>query len=491
MDKKKILFHLRPWEVGLYVALEDYLNREFNKELDFLYITHHFEAESLLKKRGRDCININSELKKIPFPIDWRERLQELENQCRGFTRNFQQYLAAERFFNRKSRDIQIKQLYRTLMFYNPLFEKHKPFFMLSNGPDHMPFWIAMDLLKFHGGHPCGLVPASWPKNSFSMYREVGRIYYGQEIYNDLLTRGLTAAEQERAKELQQAFVTGRSVPINISSERFALIRTRSFIQRIKSYYYYNTNDFYWQITERIKGNWYVQKIPFPGRYILNKIRNKYNFIVSRRFFNETVVQGVPFVYFPLHLEPEATTTIYSNFYDNQLEVIRALSKALPVSWLIAVKEHPNMKHRRSKDFYRSLKKMPNVVMVKTYQPSWQLIRDCEIVATLSGTAGIEASIIGKPVIVFGKPAWGYSPTVTEAGNLQNLHETIWEAYRKQLSPDDERVQAFILSWEGANQKGIYDHFAWLPPIDDPDNVVKIGQAILKLIHDIESGNIS
>ena len=86
------------------------------------------------------------------------------------------------------------------------------------------------------------------------MYREVGRIYYGQEIYNDLLTRGLTVAEQERAKELQQAFVTGRSVPINISSERFALIRTRSFIQRIKSYYYYNTNDFYWQITERIKG---------------------------------------------------------------------------------------------------------------------------------------------------------------------------------------------------------------------------------------------
>ena len=61
--------------------------------------------------------------------------------------------------FNRKSRDIQIKQLYRTLMFYNPLL-KSINLFMLSLCPDHMPFWIAMDLLKFHGGHPCGLVPA-------------------------------------------------------------------------------------------------------------------------------------------------------------------------------------------------------------------------------------------------------------------------------------------------------------------------------------------
>lgn len=484
---RKIVFHIRTWEVGLYTALEDYFLKNTDMELEFHYITHHFQAEHLLKKKGRKCLNINRELKKIPFPSDWWKRLQDLENRYIGYTKNFQQYLIAERFMRSKPRVYQMRQLYRTAMFFDSYFAKHKPFFMLSNGPDHMAFWLAMDMLRYHGGHPCGLVPPSLPRYHFSMYRQVGRIYYGKELYKEYLKKGLSDEEHETVTELQNAFLKGKAVPVNISHDRIALIRRRSFKTRVKSH----LNSTYWQYMENIKGSWYVTPLRIPGTYFLDKALVKLRVFIRNFFFNEVLSSDVPFVFFPLHVEPEATTTIYSNFYENQLETIRSVSKALPVSWALVVKEHPNNKNGRCLNFYSSLKKLPNIVLIKTDTPSWILIRSCRMVATLSGTAGFEASIVGKPVLLFGDPGWGYSPSVKKVETLHNLSKTISELDRAQLSQDDDRVQAYVLSWIQANPEGLHSYFSWYPPIDDPKNVALIGKGLVKLLHDLNKDKFS
>jgi hypothetical protein len=37
-----------------------------------------------------------------------------------------------------------------------------------------------------------------------------------------------------------------------------------------------------------------------------------------------------------------------------------------------------------------------------------------------------------------------------------------------------------------ANPKGIYAYFPWLPPVDRPDNVRQIGQALVNLLHGLD-----
>lgn len=473
----KVVFHVRPWEVGLYTALESCFSNSLGANTQFLYITHHFEANNQLKKRGKESININAELSKIPVPEDWRLCLQDLEDRCLGKCRNFHQYLAAERHLMAKPADYKIKQLYRTAIFFDTFFAEHKPFFMLSNGPDHMAFWLAMDILRAHGGHACGLVPTSWPRYHFSMLSTVGNIYYGERLYKEFLERGLGPEERVKAAAAQDALLSGKAEPINISDERLSLVTKRSLGRRCKS----RMKLLYWQSIERGRGNWHVPTYPLPGRFLIEECRAKARSSIRNHYFNDNV-PAAPFVFFPLHLEPEATTQVYSNFYEDQLQVIQSLSKALPVSWMLAVKEHPNMKNKRSLSFYKTLDRMPNVALIRSDEPSWKLIKDCCLVATLSGTSGLEASVIGKPVLVFGEPGWGYSPTVTQVQSMHDLHKTILETYKSGLPANDERVQAFVLSWLRANPDGIYDHFPWLAPIDSSENIEAIGNALKRLL---------
>jgi hypothetical protein len=482
MKKKKIVFQVRPWDAGLYLNLERYLREHAGMPLSFDYLTHNFQVESDLRKKGRDCINVVREIRKIPFPPDWRLRLSEIEENSLGITRNFFQYLAAERMLWNKPQKVQLRQLYRMVVFYCSYFEKSSPHLLLSNGPDHMATWLSMDLVRVYGGTACGFVPTSWPRNHFSMFREVGRIHFGPELFADLLKRGLTGAERDEALEHQRRFMKGRAVPINVSSERHALVKKRSPISRVKS----RLRSFYWQCIERFRGSWYILAIPFPGRHLLRGVVEKLRQLKISRYFREDVPSDIPFVFFPLHLEPESTTNVFSIFYDNQLEIIRTLSKALPARWLLAIKEHPNMKNSRAKGFYRTLQRLPNTLLVRPDEPGWKLVRACQLVATLSGTSGLEAAIIGKPVLVFGDPVWGYAPTAHKVGALHKLNLALLETVNVGLDREDERVLAFILSWVHANPEGIHDYFPWLPPVDSPENVERIGSAVVRLLHDID-----
>ena len=66
-------------------------------------------------------------------------------------------------------------------------------------------------------------------------------------------------------------------------------------------------------------------------------------------FINDTFDTKIdptkPFIYFPLHVEPERELLMQSPFLSNQSTVIANISKVLPVNYELYVKEHPGMKN--------------------------------------------------------------------------------------------------------------------------------------------------
>lgn len=112
------------------------------------------------------------------------------------------------------------------------------------------------------------------------------------------------------------------------------------------------------------------------------------------------------FVYFPLHLQPEMTTDTLGFAYADQLLAIEELAAALPAGTLIYAKENPiQTKFMREPSFYRRLRAIPNLRYVGEHVPTFDLIRNSLFVATISGTAGYEAALMGKGAIHFGV-AW-------------------------------------------------------------------------------------
>lgn len=116
--------------------------------------------------------------------------------------------------------------------------------------------------------------------------------------------------------------------------------------------------------------------------------------------------ERLPYVYFPLHLQPEMTTSSLGGYYVDQMLAIERLSRKLPEGMRILVKENPKQnEYQRPVNFYRRLQALDNVVLVPIEMNTYDLIRDCAFVATVTGTAGWEAINLGKPALVFGK-AW-------------------------------------------------------------------------------------
>jgi hypothetical protein len=132
------------------------------------------------------------------------------------------------------------------------------------------------------------------------------------------------------------------------------------------------------------------------------------------------------YVYVPLNFEPEASLMQYSPEFTNSLEMISLISKSLPVGFVIVVKEAPGCFGHRSRKFYQRILKMPNAVLAHPDVSSWDWIKKCEFVATITGTAAVEGVYFERPVLSYGMHQMvNHLPTVRYASNYETTRRGI------------------------------------------------------------------
>jgi len=113
-----------------------------------------------------------------------------------------------------------------------------------------------------------------------------------------------------------------------------------------------------------------------------------------------------PFAFFPLHVDPEASTMVLAPQHTDQLAVIEALSKSLPLGMRLVVKEHIPMLGQRPRGFYERLARIPGVFLASPHDSGIALVRAAAMTVTITGTAGWEAIALGRPALLIGTPPY-------------------------------------------------------------------------------------
>jgi hypothetical protein len=151
-----------------------------------------------------------------------------------------------------------------------------------------------------------------------------------------------------------------------------------------------------------------------------------------------------PFAYYPLHVDPEASTIVSAPMHTNQLAVVEALVKSLPLGMNLLVKEHVPMLGVRPAGFYARLKMMPGVTLVSPFENSLSLIKRSTLTCVINGTAGWEAIQLGKPAIVIGQPHYvALKEGFVRCPDLSSLPEAVHQALN--LAPvNEERLLLYI-----------------------------------------------
>lgn len=133
-------------------------------------------------------------------------------------------------------------------------------------------------------------------------------------------------------------------------------------------------------------------------------LRNIFRWIRVRKFKSVfcSYDDGEKFLLYPLHFHPEASTSVLSPAYVDELSLIRKISLELPNNVFLYVKEHPNAFGYNLRDFYRQLELLPNVRLIHYAEDIQKLLVKSLAVVTLTSTLGYEALLFNKKVILFG-----------------------------------------------------------------------------------------
>ena len=129
-----------------------------------------------------------------------------------------------------------------------------------------------------------------------------------------------------------------------------------------------------------------------------------------------------PYCYYPLHVDPEASTMVLAPMHTDQIAVIESIAKSLPIGMNMVVKEHIPMLGLRPKGFYKRIKNIPGVFLVSPFEDNFELIKNADIVSVITGTAALEAIILGKPVLIIGdSPILAIGEGAILCGDLSRL----------------------------------------------------------------------
>ena len=142
----------------------------------------------------------------------------------------------------------------------------------------------------------------------------------------------------------------------------------------------------------------------------------------------DNLPEGVDYMFFPLHYEPEGVLFYGAYFFDNQNELIKGILKCIGENRILIVKEHPQQPGLLLQKEYVELKKRyPNLMFCRAEESSMKIIRKSLLMLTLGGTSGFEALVLGKTVINFGSVFYDAFEGVINIKSFHDLYKLLRE----------------------------------------------------------------
>lgn len=354
-----------------------------------------------------------------------------------------------------------VSQLY---CFFDLILEREKPDVVINEAPSNVFTEVAYNLCKKKGIAYLGLTGSRFD-GRIDVYDTQTTCSGYEQTFNKLSAGDISQFEIEFAKNFTKGFISHENLPSGTNpSESFqaeSLIYfqrvniLRYYIKRLRQIfkarlkYFFNKKRFqsYDYESEAAMNSVFMS----PYRAFLRKIR-----IFRQKNIYKYSTDNDKFFLFPLHFQPESSTSALSTYFCDQLNTVRNIAFSLPFPYKLYVKEHPQAVGTREDGFYKELLRAPNVVLISPYEKTESLIRNSRGIITLTSTIGMEAALAGKPVYVLGNVFYVYHPACVKIDSFEQLRQKLRiDMTSKPIISDLDGVNArFIISYFRNTIKG-------------------------------------
>lgn len=179
-----------------------------------------------------------------------------------------------------------------------------------------------------------------------------------------------------------------------------------------------------------------------------------------------------PYIYFPMHLQPEMTTQPEAGVFEDHYFVLEHILACLPEGWKVYVKENPRqydvtinavsaVNFRDRKDI-EDLMRSPKVCLVPQSVRTTDLISHARIVVTQTGTVGWECLTSGKPCVTFGRPWYSGCHSCFKVSHIEDLKMALEKARNHPAGQVEADLIRFL---------HFYQNRFFIGSLSDPTNV--------------------
>jgi hypothetical protein len=380
-------------------------------------------------------------------------------------------YIANERAVRGRPEAVKWGFLLSHVEYFETLWEKTRPTLFVSGPADGLSPWVALTVFQANGTACVSFSPSRFGSRSFILDNPYETLHVGP-LYREMLRRGLTPEALESARALREQYRRGAVLPMPEAAARRRRRRRvpnpLSVLRLIREARYTDAGKFALPLRPTLER---------AARARMTGLRN----VLLRGRTLAAVPEGEPFFFFPLQYEPETSLETQGRGWWNQLEVIRWISQSLPIDRWLYVKEHPLMLSGiRPAGFYRTILSLPRVRLLDQRLRGDDVSRRAEAVLTITGTAGWEGLMWGRPVALFGHAFYEeFEEGVVRVERPDELPR-ILRSFRDREVPE-EPLLAYIAAVLARTPEGIF-----IEPRTYPDAAgVVLGERNLDAIADV------
>lgn len=272
----------------------------------------------------------------------------------------------------------------------------------------------------------------------------------------------------------------------NYISQRYTSISNlsinTSLMQSLKVVIKNRMNRFYNHLSKRIDRvldcvEWFMLHDP---RY-MNKIKNIFMYKIIK--WDEPNVSE-NYYYYSMNLEPEAVIQYLADgYYSSQVKLIENIAAQLPPNSYLYVKDHVvEYGYRNYKD-YKYLQSLHNVKVINPRVRGSELIKNCNSVISICGTAIMEAHFFNKCSFMFGNFYYEKSKNVYKIRNIKDFRDAVYSFPVFDVAEGKKFISSFLASLH----LGSPDYFSGgitesANDAEFSDNIIKISNAIVKYV---------
>src|SRR3989344_896987 len=343
---------------------------------------------------------------------------------------------------------------YKMLAYWDGVFQMFKPEAIVFPTVPHTVYnYIIYELAKFYGIKTV-MFEDTWVGDRMLLYTDWVK---GSSAFQGAIKKNLGRVRKENlSPELQEYFETqtktqrADATPIYMTHWKKQNSKWNQFLKKLKN------------AKGAIQsGTFFKRAFSFALKIGKPTLKTEYEALTKNPDLN------IPFVYVPLGFQPERTTSPQGDVYVDQILMIETIAKALPEGYKVYVKEHPSQwwlrtgtryNSARYPGYYRTIASIPNVILVPIHTNSFNLILNSKAVGVVTGTAGFEAILRGKSVLLFGYPWYRDYPDlfrITDSGSCKDALLKIKNGF----APKKSTTISFLKSLEDSCIRGYIEGF--------------------------------